>query len=60
MKLTDLKRDELILIERLRSAPKYSTFTIEKRPTTQFPEGEINRITITESILLKDIALKSI
>lgn len=52
----ELKKDELVLIQKLRSAPKYVTFTVEKRPSTENPDGEINRITITESILVKEVA----
>lgn len=53
-----LKKDELILIQKLRSSPKYVTLTVEKRPSNENPDGEINRITITESILLKEVGKK--
>lgn len=53
-----LKRDEIILIQKLRSAPKYSTLTVEKRPTKENPDGEVNRILIESSYLVSELALK--
>lgn len=53
----DLKRDELLLIEKLRQCPKYATLTVEKRPTAENPDGEINRIVIEQSFLLREMRL---
>lgn len=54
----DLKKDEVILIQKLRSASKFSTIVAEKRPSAENPDGEITQIKITDSFLVKEIAIK--
>jgi len=52
-----LRNDEKLLIQRLRLAPAYATLTIEKRPSASNPDGEVNRITVSESFLVRDMII---
>jgi hypothetical protein len=52
-----LRNDEKLLIQRLRLAPAYATVTVEKRPSAQNPDGEVNRITVSESFLVRDMII---
>ncbi len=45
-KLIILRPDELAVIETMRKSGKYADFTIEKRPSNEFPDGELFRIKV--------------
>ena len=58
MNSIELRKDELILIQKIRQAPKHTTFSVEKRPSNEFPNGEIYRITVETSHLVRELAPK--
>lgn len=53
----ELKKDEYLLIEKLRSCAKYATLTVEKRPSAEYPDGEISRIVVEQSFLVREMRL---
>lgn len=53
----DLSEDETKLIQRIRLSPPYATIKVEKRPTATNQRGEVSRITIEESFLVRDITI---
>ncbi len=54
-----LRRDEIKLIQLVREKPNFCIFRVEKRPSKEFPDGEITRVVVEESVLLADIGLKA-
>jgi hypothetical protein len=52
-----LRKDEEKLIMLMRRSQKYCTFRVEKRPSKEFPDGELQRVIVEDSVLLGDIAL---
>lgn len=51
----ELKKDELTVINLMRKSPAYCKFVIEKRPSSENPDGELSRIITETSTLLKDL-----
>lgn len=49
-----LNEGELRLIQVIRNSGKFCDFTVEKRPTHEFPDGEIARVVVSESIKITD------
>ena len=54
----DLRKDEMVLIQKLRVAPKFSTLQVEKRPSNEFPDGEVQRIVVETSYLVREVVVK--
>ena len=53
----ELRKDEEKLILLIRHSKKYATFRVEKRPTKEYPDGELQRVVVEDSYLLPDIVL---
>lgn len=52
-----LTKDEITCINLMRKSPPYCKFSIEKRPTIEKPEGELSRLVVETSTLLRDITV---
>ena len=54
-KLIVLKPDELAIIETMRKHGPYASFTVEKKPSKENPDGELVRIVIETSKIVSNI-----
>lgn len=50
-----LSHDEITIITLMRQSAPYAKFTVEKRPTSKKPQGELSRLVTETSTLLKDL-----
>ena len=57
MTLQDLREDERKLIALIRGSHRFCTIKVEKRPTPQYPNGELIRVTTEDSLKLDEIIL---
>jgi hypothetical protein len=51
----EVTKDELTLLNLMRKHGPYATFTVEKRPTAEQPDGQLSRFVVETSTLLKDL-----
>ena len=47
--------DEKKLIDFIRSCRRYSTITIQKKPSPEYPDGEIQMVKVEENLLMSEI-----